>query len=180
MRVAMRFVRFAIAAAVVFDAALFPLIRPASAQTFEERWEIVPKANAAEPAPAPEARPAPNEKQEPQPDRGAPAQSSSGPSAQQKPDTVLVGKASFYAYKKGKTASGAPYDRDKLTAASRVLPLGTKLRVTDLKTKKSVDVTVTDRGPAAKGRILDLSLGAAHALGIGDRGVIDVRAEIIG
>ena len=46
------------------------------------------------------------------------------------------------------TASGKPYHRDKLTAASRTLPFGTRLRVTDLKTNKSVEVTVMDRGPA--------------------------------
>ena len=58
----------------------------------------------------------------------------------------MVGKASFYAYAGGKTASGKPFHRSELTAASRTLPFGTRLRVTDLKTKKSVEVTVTDRG----------------------------------
>src|SRR5215470_2570500 len=63
---------------------------------------------------------------------------------------VMVGKASFCAYAVGATASGTPYHRDKLTAASRVLPFGTRLRVTDLNTNKSVEVTVTDRGPASR------------------------------
>jgi rare lipoprotein A len=93
---------------------------------------------------------------------------------------VLVGKASFYAYPSGKTASGAPYHRDELTAASRTLPFGTQLRVTDVKTNRSVMVTVTDRGPASGRLILDLSLGAAQQLGIASRGIIQVRAEIIG
>ena len=49
--------------------------------------------------------------------------------------------------------------------------------MTDIKTQKSVEVTITDRGPAARSRVLDLSLGAAKVLGIGNRGVIQVRAE---
>ena len=52
--------------------------------------------------------------------------------------------------------------------------------MTDVKTKKSVDVVVTDRGPAIRSRVLDLSLAAAQALGIPGRGVIQVRAEVIG
>jgi rare lipoprotein A len=92
---------------------------------------------------------------------------------------VMAGKASFYAYAAGTTASGKPYHRGELTVASRTLPFGTRLRVTDLKTNKSVEVTVTDRGPASKRLILDLSLGAAQQLGIASRGIIQVRAEII-
>jgi rare lipoprotein A len=92
---------------------------------------------------------------------------------------VIVGKASFYAYAGGKTASGRLFHRAELTAASRTLPFGTRLRVTDLKTKKSVEVTVTDRGPASRHLILDLSLGAAQQLGIASRGITQVRAEIV-
>ena len=66
-----------------------------------------------------------------------------------------------------------------LTAASRILLFSTRLRVTDLKTNKSVKVTVTDRGPASGRLILDLSLAAAQQLGIGSRRIIQVRAEII-
>jgi rare lipoprotein A (peptidoglycan hydrolase) len=95
------------------------------------------------------------------------------------PRGVIVGKASFYAYAGGKTASGKPYHRGELTAASRNLPFGTRLRVTDLKTNKSVGVTVTDRGPASSRLILDLSLGAAQQLGITSRGIIQVRAKIV-
>lgn len=95
-------------------------------------------------------------------------------------NAVMVGKASFYAYKKGTTASGERFDRDRLTAASRTLPFGTRLKVTDVKTDKSVDVTVTDRGPRSRSRILDLSAGAAKALGVDkERGVINVRAEVL-
>jgi rare lipoprotein A len=66
-----------------------------------------------------------------------------------------------------------------LTAAHRTLPFGTRVRVTDIKTQKSVEVTITDRGPASRGRVIDLSLGAAKVLGIGNRGVIQVRGELV-
>jgi hypothetical protein len=66
-----------------------------------------------------------------------------------------------------------------LTAAHKTLPFGTRLRVTDLKTGRSVVVTVNDRGPFNRGRVLDLCTGAARALGMIDRGVAYVRAEIL-
>ncbi len=177
--------RLGLSAALLPYALLFLSAAPAGAQTFEERWRIIPPANAAEPPPAPAPQPE-SQDNKPQEEAAPPAASSSHQPPQQQqrveraPDSVLFGKASFYAYRRGKTASGQPYDRSKFTAASRTLPLGTKLRVTDLKTNKSVDVTVTDRGPLSKQIMLDLSLGAAHALGIGKRGIIDVQAEIIG
>jgi rare lipoprotein A len=92
---------------------------------------------------------------------------------------VFSGKASFYSYRAGKTASGETFDRDLATAAHRSLPFGTKVRVTDVATNKSVVVEITDRGPHVADRVLDLSQGAARALGIGDRGVIEVRAEVL-
>jgi peptidoglycan lytic transglycosylase len=92
---------------------------------------------------------------------------------------VFTGRASYYAYHGGKTASGQPFSPDALTAAHRTLPFGTRVRVTNIKTKKSVVVVITDRGPFSRKRVLDLSLGAARALDIGNRGVIPVRAEII-
>jgi rare lipoprotein A len=67
-----------------------------------------------------------------------------------------------------------------MTAAHRTLPFGTRLRVTDVKTRKSIQVVVTDRGPAIRSRVLDLSLAAAKAVGVGDRGIIYVRAELVG
>jgi rare lipoprotein A len=181
MCAAMRFqMRLGISVALLVVAASFPLVSAAHGQTFEDRWGLVPKANAAEPPPAGEPQSAPYNKEQPHQENQSPTYSPPEQPSAQAPATVLVGKASFYAYRRGKTASGAPYDRNALTAASRTLPFGTKVRVTDVKTNKSVDVTVTDRGPASKHLILDLSLGAAHALGIGNRGIIEVRAEIIG
>ncbi len=65
------------------------------------------------------------------------------------------------------------------TAAHKTLPFGTRVRVTDVKTGRSVIVTITDRGPFNRGRVLDLCTRAARALGMIDRGVIPVRAEIL-
>ena len=66
-----------------------------------------------------------------------------------------------------------------LTAAHRTLPFGTHVRVTDPKTGRSVTVTINDRGPFGKHRVLDLSPSAAHALGMISRGVIFVKAEVL-
>jgi rare lipoprotein A len=66
-----------------------------------------------------------------------------------------------------------------LTAAHRTLPFGTRLRVTDPASGRSVIVVVNDRGPFGRGRVLDLSIGAAKALGMIDRGVILVRADVL-
>jgi rare lipoprotein A len=66
-----------------------------------------------------------------------------------------------------------------LTAAHKTLPFGTKLRVTDVKTGRSVEVTINDRGPFNRGRVLDLCPGAARALDMMERGVIYVRADLL-
>ena len=102
-----------------------------------------------------------------------------GRPAAQSSHRVFSGKASYYSYRKAKTATGSSFDRDLLTAAHRSLPFGTKVRVTDLATNKSVVIRITDRGPHVRGRVLDLSLGAARSLGITDRGVVQVRAEVL-
>jgi rare lipoprotein A (peptidoglycan hydrolase) len=154
----------------------------AAAQDFNERWSIMPKAHA-EPAPdgieqtkkdepraqAPNGQETSNDLQEPLKDRPA----------AHPVNRVFSGKASFYSYSKGKTANGSSYDRDSLTAAHRNLPFGTRVRVTDVTSRKSVVVRITDRGPWIRGRVIDLSLAAARSLGITDRGVAQVRAEVL-
>ena len=92
------------------------------------------------------------------------------------------GSASFYAdsFHGEKTASGARYDKDALTAAHRKLPFGTKVKVTYLKTGKSVVVEINDRGPYAKGRIIDLSTAAARRIGMIKRGHGKVKLEVLG
>lgn len=150
---------------------------PAVAQSFDERWSIIPKAHA-EPAPGQPDR----TKDEPpaQPPIGQEStRDSTIRSGTRSFNRVFSGKASFYSYEKGKTASGSPFNRDSLTAAHRTLPFGTSVRVTDPTSSKSVVVRITDRGPRVRGRVLDLSLGAARSLGITDRGVVQVQAEVL-
>jgi len=90
----------------------------------------------------------------------------------------LSGKASYYDRNyHGRLASGAAYDPEKLTAAHKTLPFGTRLRITDQRTGRSVIVIVNDRGPFTKGRILDLSYAAAVELRMTGRGFIVVNAE---
>ena len=66
-----------------------------------------------------------------------------------------------------------------LTAAHKTLPFGTRVRVTDSKTGRSVIVVINDRGPFNKGRVLDLSAAAAKALGVMEHGVVSVRADVL-
>ena len=75
-------------------------------------------------------------------------------------------------------ADGSRFNMYQSTAAHRTLPFGTKLKVTCVKTGKSTVVTVTDRGPFHGNRALDLSYGAAKALGMLDRGITKVKIEI--
>ena len=97
-------------------------------------------------------------------------------------DHAAHGKASFYApsLRGRKTASGEPYDPTALTAAHRTLPLGTKVKVVNPKNDRSVVVTINDRGPVPKGRMLDVSSAAADALGMKKSGVARVETEIVG
>lgn len=92
-----------------------------------------------------------------------------------------TGKASFYADKfEGRsTASGEKYKHNKLTAAHKTLPFGTKIRVTNLANNKSVEVVVNDRGPYVDGRIVDLSRSAAEALDFVNMGLADVSLEVV-
>src|SRR3984893_398572 len=88
------------------------------------------------------------------------------------------GLASFYGNESGsKTASGQRFNQNAMTAAHRSLPFGTKLRVTH--GGRSVVVTINDRGPFIRGRVLDLSTGAARAIGLTSAGVGRVVAEVI-
>jgi rare lipoprotein A (peptidoglycan hydrolase) len=101
---------------------------------------------------------------------------SAPPPAKAKVEAVLpvpqVVLASFYDEPQ-LIATGEQYDPLGLTAAHRTLPLGTRVKVTDAATGRSVDVTINDRGPAIwTGRQIDLSLGAAQVLQMQERGVI--------
>jgi len=91
-----------------------------------------------------------------------------------------VGTASWYGEQfQGKpTASGEPYDMRDLTAAHPSLPLGTLVKVTNLKNGRAVVVRINDRGPVVDGRIIDLSYNAARALGFEKRGLQRVRLDL--
>ena len=90
----------------------------------------------------------------------------------------FAGKASYYGSESGsRTASGQRFNQNAMTAAHRSLPFGTKLRVTHR--GQSVVVTVNDRGPFIRGRVLDLSKGAARAIGLTGAGVGHVTAEVV-
>jgi rare lipoprotein A len=90
-----------------------------------------------------------------------------------------VGLASWYGkqFQGRLTASGEPFDMEKMTAAHRTLPFGTKLRVQSLVTDKTTEIRINDRGPFVGDRIIDLSHAAAQAIGM--QGVANVRLEII-
>jgi rare lipoprotein A len=94
---------------------------------------------------------------------------------------IQEGKASYYADKfEGRsTASGEKYKHTKFTAAHKSLPFGTKIKVTNIKNNKSVEVRINDRGPYVDGRIIDLSKSAAEQLGFINDGIVDVKIEVI-
>jgi rare lipoprotein A len=94
----------------------------------------------------------------------APLQAQAGQSAAR----TFFGMAAYYS---GRGAG--------LTAAHKTLPFGTHVRVTNLKTGRSVVVTINDRGPFNRGRVLDLCTRAARALGMMDQGVVRVRADVL-
>ena len=90
----------------------------------------------------------------------------------------FAGRASYYGNESGsRTASGQRFNQNAMTAAHRSLPFGTKLRVTHR--GQTVVVTINDRGPFIKGRVLDLSTGAARAIGLTGAGVGHVTAEVV-
>ncbi len=92
-----------------------------------------------------------------------------------------IGTASWYGeYFDGKqTASGEDFDMYDMTAAHPTLPLGSYVRVTNLRNGRAVVVKVNDRGPIVQGRIIDLSYGAAQALQFQNRGLQKVRLDVV-
>ena len=96
-----------------------------------------------------------------------------------RPISTQTGLASWYGppYHHRQAADGSIFDQNALTAAHRTLPLGTIVRVTNPATEQSVMVRITDRGPFVPGRILDLSLAAAKAIGVYRAGVAQVKIE---
>ncbi len=97
-----------------------------------------------------------------------------------KPILVETGMASWYGPSGHRSADGSVYDGKSMTAAHKTLPLGTVARVTNLVNGESVMVRITDRGPFAHGRVLDLSEGAAKEIGLYRMGVAKVKIEAYG
>lgn len=87
------------------------------------------------------------------------------------------GKASYYAdkFEGHRTASGSIFHQNSLTAAHRTLPFGTKVKVTNIANGRSIKVRITDRGPSADGRVIDLSKKAAKKIGMLSTGVAVVE-----
>src|SRR5262249_44771236 len=88
------------------------------------------------------------------------------------------GLASFYSYDPH-TASGEKFNKNELTAAHRTLPFGTRLRVTDVDTGRSVTVRVNDRGPFVRGRVVDVSASPAETLGRPGKGGAKAKADVV-
>lgn len=137
---------------------LMSLLLAASCSTYQETQ---PAPAVAPPAAAPPAPVAP-------------------PPRQTRANSATV-KASFQGDRTAGhlTASGEPYDPDDLTAASKTLPIGSTVLVTNPTTGKSVKVRINDRGPHVRGRSLDLSTRAAKEIGIADKGVARVKVNRI-
>jgi peptidoglycan lytic transglycosylase len=105
-----------------------------------------------------------------------------GPAKTTQVKTTQVGWASWYGtpHQGRKTASGERFSRQQFTAAHRSLPLGTKVKVTNLRTKQQVVVKINDRGPYAGGRrIIDLSEAAAKRVGLLERGTERVEVAVV-
>ncbi len=97
--------------------------------------------------------------------------------------SVQRGKASWYSVSTNsgsRTASGQRLSNHAATAAHKTLPMGTLVRVTNESNGKFEVMKITDRGPFVKGRIIDVTLGAAERLGFASRGVAVVRVEVLG
>ncbi len=94
------------------------------------------------------------------------------------PAHTLTGIASYY-WQDQMTASGERFDKRAMTAAHRTLPMGTRVRVTHVRSGRSVVVRINDRGPFKPGRVIDLSEAAAEQIGMTGQGVAQVHVDVI-
>ncbi len=122
--------------------------------------------------------PPPPEMEQPIPQAAAPEQRQNNAG---RVISTEVGLASWYGapYHNARGANGQIYNQNAMTAAHRTLPLGTVVRVTNLATRQSAIVTITDRGPFVRGRMLDLSRAAAIKIGVWRTGTARVRLEVL-
>jgi rare lipoprotein A len=116
---------------------------------------------------------------------GTPAGNAEQPMTQAAPQPqhhwYQIGRASWYGmlFQGQPTASGENFDMNAMTCAHRSLPMGSLVKVTNLRNHRSVVVRVNDRGPVPQNRVIDLSYAAARFLGFGSRGTAPVRLELI-
>ncbi|SRR5712692_8612470 len=117
---------------------------------------------------------------QPAPSQPVPAQPTAKKSSPMQATLPQTGGASWYGpqHQGKQTASGTTYDQVAFTAAHRSLPFGSKVKVTNLANGKSVEVEITDRGPFAENRIIDVSQAAAKALDMIESGTATVRLEL--
>jgi rare lipoprotein A len=136
-------------------------------------------ARASNQPPPPSINASNNRGRQPQPGPNTSQAEPSEPDIHGKPISSETGLASWYGppYHGRRGADGTVYDQNAMTAAHLTLPLGTVVRVTNLSTHQSAIVRITDRGPFVRGRIIDLSLAAAKAIGVYLPGVARVRVE---
>jgi rare lipoprotein A len=111
----------------------------------------------------------------------SPVNAPQGPASKKAVKPYQVGEASWYGkqFHGKETASGESYDMFRFTAAHPTLPLGSWVRVSNLRNHKSVIVRINDRGPVVPGRIMDLSYGAAQVIGMRGNGVAKVRLDVV-
>jgi rare lipoprotein A len=141
---------------------------PASA--FEKKSSAAPAARASAGRKARTAESTPRRTKSARTSRRAAVAAVSGGGA--------TGMASFY-WQPQRVASGGWFNPNAMTAAHKTLPFGTRVRVTHLGNGRSVDVTINDRGPYIRGRIIDLSKAAAGVIGMQKQGVAPVRMQIV-
>ena len=145
----------------------------------ERAPEAEPATPAEQPSPAP---PAQTYSAPAVPPPASPVPPRSPRSARERAqDGQERGRISMYGHEFSgkKTASGEPFDPTELTMAHRTLPFGTRVRVTNVENKRSVELLVNDPGPFVEGRIADVSEAAARALGMVADGVVDAVVEVV-
>jgi rare lipoprotein A len=174
-------VRFLSSIALGFAVA-FATLAPASAEQLQT-------ATSSPPAKAQSTAKASSTAKPPSPTKAASAKASraskskhvaqSTTPAHTKNTTNEVGWASWYGkeVQGRKTAGGKSFDKETMVAAHRTLPMGSKVRITNLSNGKSIDVEVVDRGPVRHDRVIDLSEGAARAIDMKNAGVAKVLVE---
>lgn len=141
--------------------------------SFAERWAILREPTNTLPAPGPQLAAissVPVTLREETPASPVPSN--------RQAERASYGLASYY-WQGQRTASGERFNKNELTAAHRTLPFGTRVRVTNLSTGRSVTVRVNDRGPFISGRVIDVSEAAAGELGMKERGVAKVKLTVV-